>query len=73
MAQELSSFTDYTGRILKDEPGFVFTPGAVIDRSCFSQENPDSVIFPADLVVTFHCCNLTNVVIPAGCTVIEAD
>lgn len=61
------SHKDFTGRNLtahKIEP-------QVIRGSCFSQETPDSVVFPADMTgVTFEYCNLDNCVIPAGNTVI---
>lgn len=62
----IKSFTDYTGRYLGDE-----TAQGTIEGSCFSQETPDSVVFPADMQgVTFIRCNLDNVFMPEGNTVI---
>lgn len=41
--------------------------GLTIEGSCFSQETPDSNIFPPDLKdCTFKYCNLDNVFIPPG-------
>ncbi len=54
---------DFTGKDLKD----MDLNGRVIYASCFSQEIPDSEIFPQDMVgVTFLNCNLDNCVIPEG-------
>lgn len=61
----IKSFTDYTGQLLTDE-----TAEGVIEASCFSQERPDSRIFPEGMTgVTFLRCNLDNVFIPEGNTV----
>jgi hypothetical protein len=62
----IKSFTDYTGKILND----LIIEGT-IEGSCFSQEKPNSVIFPYDMQnITFIRCNLDNVFIPDGNTVI---
>jgi hypothetical protein len=54
---------DFTSRILKEEK----LDGLAIFGSCFSQEIPDSSIFPDDMKnVSFYNCNLDNVYIPVG-------
>ena len=46
----------------------------VVYASCFSQEIPDIHIFPDDMIgVTFVKCNLDNVFIPAGNTIIDCS
>lgn len=48
--------------------------GAYVYGSCFSKEMPDTVIFRADMKgVTFRNCNLMNVRIPDGNTVIDCQ
>ena len=48
--------------------------GAYVYGSCFSQETPDSKIFRASMKsVTFRNCNLSNVFIPDGNTVIDCQ
>ena len=59
------SHADFTGRNLTKHK----IEQTEIVGSCFSQENPDTEVFPADLAVTFINCNLDNCVIPKGCTV----
>ncbi len=62
---------DFTGHDLTKK---VIAPGTVIFGSCFSREKPDSKVFPDSMTgVTFLFCNLDNVVIPAGCTVIACS
>jgi hypothetical protein len=64
------SFKDFTNRSLKSF-GAPRLSGAVIYASCFSQEKPDSEIFPNGMAgATFYNCNLDNCVIPAGNAVI---
>lgn len=59
-------YKDYTGRKLLNEN----LNGLTIYASCFSQEVPDTHIFPENMTgATFVRCNLDNVYIPAGNTV----
>ncbi len=64
------SFKDFTGRTLKDKN----LNGMIIYGSSFSQETPDSHIFPDSMTgVTFIRSNLDNVYIPTGNTVIDSS
>lgn len=66
------SFKDFTGWNFKGSQEYTFPPGTTIDRSCFSQEHPDSDIFPDGMTgVTFRSCNLDNVLIPPGNTLTD--
>lgn len=60
---------DFTGKSLKDEH---ILPGTNIYASVFYQENkPDEHIFPEDMAgVSFYNCNLDNVYVPLGNTII---
>lgn len=61
------SFKDFTGQILKDRTDM---SNQTIQGSCFSQETPDTHVFPEDMTgTTFIDCNLDNVYIPVGNTV----
>lgn len=65
----MSSFKDFTGRNLRNEK---IEPGETIEASCFSQEKPDTHVFPDDMTgVTFLRCNLDNVFIPEGNLMID--
>jgi len=53
---------DYTGKDLRSEH-----VAGIIEGSCFSQEKPDTHIFPEDMTgATFVNCNLDNVYMPKG-------
>lgn len=56
------SHKDFTGRNLTERKDM---NGLTITGSCFSQEIPDSIVFPEDMHdVTFINCNLDNCYIP---------
>jgi hypothetical protein len=58
------SFKDFTGWDLSDRKDM---DNLVIYGSCFSNENPDSLVLPKNLKNTiFIVCNLDNVFIPDG-------
>lgn len=58
------SFKDFTGGVLKDADDI---SDITIIGSCFSQESPDTHVFPDNMTgVSFVRCNLDNVFIPAG-------
>lgn len=58
------SHKDFTGRSLADRKDMT---GLTITGSCFSQETPDTEVFPPDMTeVTFINCNLDNCIIPDG-------
>lgn len=65
---EALSFKDFTGRGQTHFP----TVKGVVYGTCFSQEVPDSHVFPESMIgVTFIKCNLDNVHIPPGNIVID--
>ncbi len=66
---------DFTGWDMRDHPeyDYLFKDGSVLDRFCFSHEEPGAVVFRSNLKVTFRDCNLMNCVIPSGCTVIGGN
>lgn len=64
------SFKDFTNRSLADR----VIRNTVVYGSCFLHETPDSVTFAANMSgVTFIKCNLDNVIIPAGNTIISCS
>lgn len=64
------SFKDFT---LRQMQGYNLS-GKVIYGSCFSQEIPDSQVFnPETTGATFIRCNLDNVLVPEGNTVIDCS
>jgi len=65
------SFNDFTGANLSGKTDMF---DIEIRSSCFSQEKPDSNIFPQNMSgVTFINCNLDNCIIPAGNAVIDCS
>lgn len=73
--EHLTVSAELSGKILsnrpvKELPGFV--EGAVIYATDFSWEQPDSETFPKGMTgVTFVKCNLSNVIVPEGNTIID--
>lgn len=58
---------DFTGKTLIDKTDM---DDLIITGSCFSQEKPDSHIFPENMTgTTLVACNLDNCFIPPGNTV----
>lgn len=65
------SFKDFTGHDLSDRKDM---DNLTIEGSCFSHETPDAAVLPTSLKnTTFIDCNLDNVLIPAGATVIRGS
>ena len=63
---EKHSQRDYTGRSLRDCDPAEFG-GTIIEGSCFSQETPNTQVFPPGTKdVEFHSCNLDGVALPPG-------
>src|SRR3990172_7203377 len=70
-SSERYSFRDFTGH---DLTTMIDMSGIVIEGSCFSHEEPDSVVFPPSMTgTTFIDCNLDNCAIPPGNTVIRGS
>lgn len=64
------SFKDFTNRSHQHLEGI----SGVVYGSCFSNETPNAHIFPDTMIgVSFIKCNLDNVFIPAGNTVIDCS
>lgn len=62
-----NSFKDYTAHM-----NVPIANGEIVYASCFSKETPDTHVFPDTLTgATFIKCNLMNVFIPEGNTVID--
>lgn len=65
------SHKDFTNRNLLDRTDL---DGQYIRSSCFSQEKPDTQVFPDSMSgVTFVNCNLDNCIIPDGNEVIDCS
>lgn len=68
---ESYSFRDFTNRSLLDRPASDFS-GTTIRKSSFSQDKPDTQVFPAGSEnITFEDCNTDNVLLPPGSTVVR--
>jgi hypothetical protein len=66
------SFRDFTNREFYSRPEYDFN-NKVIYATCFSNEEPDADIFGNIKGATFIKCNLSNVLIPDGNTVIDCN
>jgi hypothetical protein len=45
--------------------------GETVKNACLSCPEPDTELFPADARIVFLNCNLDNVLIPAGCKLVD--
>ena len=69
VSEEFSN-RDFTG----DNKTISIPDGAVVYGSCFSRETPGATVFdPTMTGVTFRNCNLSNVFVPPGNTVIDCQ
>lgn len=66
------SFKDFTGHDLRDRNDIDFTD-KIVYASCFSQETPETKIFTTLSGATLIKCNLDNVQIPDGATIIDCS
>lgn len=67
------SFKDFSGRPQFDR-NLVEFDGKIVYASNFSQKTPDTFVFPKDMKgVTFVKCNLDNVIVPEGNTVLDCS
>lgn len=67
------SYKDFTDKSFTDIPAEEFNNSEVVGSCFYQQANSDTVIFPDYMIgVTFSRCNLDNVHIPSGNTVIMA-
>lgn len=63
------SFRDFSNRTLVERDVELLNDSTIVG-SCFSQNEPDTVVFPADVSgLVLEKCNLENAMIPAGVTV----
>lgn len=67
------SHKDFTGVKLRTRSVSGFD-GSEIVGTCFSQQAPNTKVFPDGITgVTFRGCNLDNVVVPAGNTIVKSS
>lgn len=46
----------------------------IIQNSCFSTEVPHTQVFPSNMIgTTFIDCNLDNIQMPEGCTIVDCS
>ncbi len=64
------SFKNFTHWEFMSRPQYNFN-GKVIYSSCFCHEIPDSIIFGSLVGATFIKCDLRNVIVPVGNTLID--
>jgi len=66
------SHRDYTHFNLEDAGEYL--NNEIIRSSCFAQEKPDTVVFPSYVTnLTLVNCNLDNVDLPPGVTLIDCS
>ena len=76
MINEYHSHKDFTHKAFRSIPAYAIN--GTIRGSCFYHEligtrNTRIRIFPEDMEATFEHCNLDNVHIPAGCTLVNCS
>lgn len=67
---ELHSFQDYHSQDLRARADVIaaLVANGRAYRCCFAQPSPDTVVFPDDLAIEFVECDVSNCVIPVGCS-----
>ena len=71
MADSKHSYRDYLCRSFVDRPAEEFSDQHIV-KTCFAQQEPDTLVFPDGVRgLTLSYCDLTNVLIPDGVTIVE--